>query len=62
MKREQIALIAGIYKIDKKELETLWLADQIVEVVKGSNTALQAISVAEKQIKFKKQTNKIRKR
>ena len=62
MKREQIALIAGIYKIDKKELETLWLADQIVEVVKDSNTALQAISVAEKQIKFKKQTNKIRKR
>ena len=54
MKRNQISLLAELYKIDKSELETLWLADQIVEVVKDSKSALQAILVAEKQIKVRK--------
>ncbi|HVA97507.1 MAG TPA: helix-turn-helix transcriptional regulator [Bacteroidia bacterium] len=61
MKKEQIAVIANIYKIDKAELVTLWLADQIVEVVKDSKTALQAISVAENQLKFRKSNNKLSK-
>jgi transcriptional regulator with XRE-family HTH domain len=51
MKKEQIVKLAGIYKADKIELETLWLADQVFEVVKGSNAALQALNVAENQIK-----------
>lgn len=54
MKKEQISKIANIYKINKTELETLWLSDQIVEVVKDSKTALQALSLAETQIKFGK--------
>lgn len=55
MKKEQITLIAEIYKTDESELETLWLSDQIVEVVKDSNTALQAIYFAGNQIKEGKQ-------
>ena len=55
MKKEQVLLIADIYKIDKTELEILWLADKIVEIVKGNHTALQAISLAENQIKIGKQ-------
>ncbi|MDI9366648.1 MAG: helix-turn-helix transcriptional regulator [Flavobacterium sp.] len=61
MKKEQITVIANIYKFDKAELETLWLADQIVEVVKGSKIALQAISVAENHLKFRKSNNKLSK-
>lgn len=43
MKKEQITLLADIYKTDLTELETLWLSDQIVEVVKNRDSALQAI-------------------
>jgi HTH-type transcriptional regulator, competence development regulator len=58
MKKEQIKTIADIYEIDSTELETLWLADQIVDVVKGNNTALQAINMASNQIKKGKTINK----
>jgi hypothetical protein len=51
MKKEQIQTIADIYETDSTELETLWLADQIVDVVKGNNKALQAINIASNQIK-----------
>lgn len=57
MKKEQITLIAEIYKTDESELETLWLSDQIIEVVKDSNIALQAIYFTGNQIKESKQTN-----
>ena len=53
-KKEQISKLSDIYKIDKIELETLWLANQIIEIVKGSKSALQAISVAENQFKVNK--------
>jgi HTH-type transcriptional regulator, competence development regulator len=56
MKKEQIKLIAEIYETDTIELETLWLADQILGVVKDSNTALQAINIASNQIKRSKPT------
>ncbi|MDR0982716.1 MAG: helix-turn-helix domain-containing protein [Culturomica sp.] len=32
-KREQIAIIAEILQIDSEELLTLWLADQVAEVI-----------------------------
>lgn len=51
MKKEQITLLADIYKADLIELETLWLSDQIVDVVKDSDTALQAIYIAGNHIK-----------
>jgi len=54
MKKEQIAIIAKILKAEKTELETLWLADQIIDVVKDSNTALDAMIIAENHIKLKK--------
>ncbi len=60
MKREQISLLADLYKIDKAELETLWLADQILEVVKNSSSALQAISAAESQIKIISKKHRLR--
>lgn len=51
MKKEQITLLADIYKADLTELETLWLSDQIVDVVKDSDSALQAIYKAGNHIK-----------
>lgn len=51
LKKEQIKKVADIYKANKTELEALWLADQVIEVVKDSNAALQALNVAGNQIK-----------
>ncbi len=52
LKKEQIPAIALILKADKDELLTLWLADQVYELMHDENLALKAMQVAEKQIKY----------
>lgn len=52
LKKEQIPAIAQILKADKDELLTLWLADQVYELMHDENLALKAMQVAEKQIKY----------
>ena len=54
IKREQIPIIAEILKASSDELMTLWLADQIYEVVKDEKMANEAMQVAEKKINLKK--------
>ena len=54
LKKEQIPLLAQILKADVEELQTLWLADQIYEVVKDEKMANEAMQVAEKKINLKK--------
>ena len=58
LKKEQIPLLAQILKADVEELQTLWLADQIYEVVKDEKMANEAMQVAEKNINLKKKKNK----
>ncbi len=58
LKREQIPIIAEILKTSNDELMTLWLADQIYEVVKDEKMANEAMQVAEKNINLKKKKNK----
>lgn len=53
LKREQIPIIANIFKADADELLTLWLADQIYAVVKDEKLANEAMQVTEEKIKFK---------
>ena len=53
-KKEQILQFAKLYKADKDELLTLWLADQIYDVVKDEKMANEAMQVAEKKINLKK--------
>lgn len=52
-KREQVLKIAELLKADEKELLALWLADQIMEIVTDEEQALQALKMAEKDIKNK---------
>ena len=47
MKKEQIPLMAKILKANKDELITLWLADQVYELVQDENLALKAMQLAE---------------
>lgn len=54
LKKEQIPILANILKADKKELETLWLADQLMQLVKDEPTADEALKTVSKNIKNRK--------
>lgn len=58
IKKGVVLKIATILKTDEKDLLILWLADQIYEIVKNEENALQAIIVAEEQVEYLKITKK----
>ena len=49
-KREQVITLAQQFKVDEKELLTLWLADKILDAVENENNSLKqkAIDVVRK--------------
>jgi transcriptional regulator with XRE-family HTH domain len=49
-KREQVIELAKLFKVDKEELLSLWLAGKVYEVLKDENSAHCALKVAEKEI------------
>ena len=51
LKREQIPVIAEILKANKEELLTLWLADQVMEVLNGEPLADEALKSVTKKRK-----------
>lgn len=54
-KREQVIELASILNVDEKELLTLWLADQVYEIVEYEQTANDVLSiVAENIIEYNK--------
>ena len=54
IKQEQIAILADILKADKEELQTLWLADQLYNVIEGQPMADEALKTVSKKIKKSK--------
>ncbi|WP_348677303.1 helix-turn-helix transcriptional regulator [Flavobacterium coralii] len=53
LKKEQIPLLAEILNADREELLTLWLADQIMDVLKDEKLADEALKTVSKNIKKK---------
>ncbi|MDR3046018.1 MAG: helix-turn-helix domain-containing protein [Bacteroidales bacterium] len=52
VKAEQVVVIADLLQIDKDELLTLWLADQVTDVVEdGHKVAGKALKIAQENIK-----------
>ena len=51
-KKETVLKLADILKVTPDDLVTLWLADQIFDVVKDETTALKAMMVAEESVKY----------
>ena len=51
-KKEQVPLFASILKANGEELMTLWLADQITDVLEDEWLALKAMEVAEEEVKY----------
>tara|TARA_R100000322_G_scaffold159712_1_gene120804 strand:- start:18 stop:311 length:294 start_codon:yes stop_codon:yes gene_type:complete len=52
-KREHIESLAKLFKLDYNELFSLWLADQVFQLVENEEQALQALQIAEKELKTK---------
>ena len=57
IKRDFIVKLAEIYNSNKEELLTIWLADQLLNIVKDESTALNAIQIAESEVKYHRSTN-----
>jgi len=53
-KREQVVQLATLLKADLNELLTLWLADQVIEIIKGEEVAKRVIQQVEKQLDTEK--------
>jgi len=51
-KKEQVSIFATIFAVKEDELLSLWLADQVYEIVKDEGVALKAIQVAEEEVKY----------
>lgn len=51
-KKVQVFLFAKILHASKEELLTLWLSDQVVEVLENEDLALKAMHLAEIEVKF----------
>lgn len=54
LKKEQIPILSKVLKAEQKELETLWLADQLMQLVKDEPTADEALKTVSKNIKNRK--------
>lgn len=54
LKREHLCSISQIFDYPLEELEALWVATRIYELVKDEQSALTALKVAEEQIKYGK--------
>ena len=51
-KREHVLALAQLYCIDPDELIALWLADQVYTLVADEEQALNALKVAEQEVKY----------
>lgn len=52
-KKELIPVFAKVLNISKDELQTLWLADQLFDVIQGEDMANEALKSVSKKIKGK---------
>ena len=50
-KREQVLVFAKLYNANREELLSLWLAEQVMDTIKGEDLAQQAIDLVSQRIK-----------
>ena len=53
IKREHLKTISQTFNFSFEELEALWIATKIYDIVKNEKEGLNALKVAEEQIKYK---------
>lgn len=55
LKREHLTKIGALFNYSISELEALWIGTKLYEIVKDEQEALNALKVAEQEIKYRKQ-------
>ena len=53
-KREHIPILASQLRTNEKELFTIWLADQVYDLIKEEENPTEILKVVEKEIKIAK--------
>ena len=52
-KKEHIPLLANLLHSNERELYTIWLADQVYEIIKEESNPSEILQVVEKELKLK---------
>ena len=52
-KRDHVDGLIDILSLDKDDTMSLWLADQLYEIIEDQDVALRALKVAEEEVKYK---------
>lgn len=52
-KKEHIPLLANLLHSNEKELYTVWLADQVYEIIKEESNPTEILQVVERELKLK---------
>ena len=53
IKREHLNTISKTFNCSISELEALWIATRVYDIIKDEKEALNALKVAEEQVKYK---------
>ena len=56
-KRHHVESLIEILKLDKENAKTLWLADQLYAMISEEDEAINALHVAEEQVKYNRTKN-----
>lgn len=51
-KREYIPILAELFNVESKELLAIWLADKVYEIIKDEEVGLEAIHLAEEEVRY----------
>lgn len=57
-RKEHVPVLARLFDVPVEELISLWLAGKVYRIVKNEKTALQAMHVAQEEIKSKTKRKK----
>jgi len=60
LKRDDLMILSRLFNVDLSELETLWLANKLYDLIKNENNGLNALKVAEEQVVYKTNINEKR--
>lgn len=60
LKKEHLISISEIFNYPYTELETLWLANKVYDIIKDENQAIQVLKVAEQEVKYVRKENNLK--
>lgn len=59
LKREHLKTLSNVFKTPYSELEALWIATKVYDLVKDEEEGLNALRVAEEQIEYQRRKKSI---